>query len=80
MNTTNGKGGESETMPNQNRIECLRTMSVMTELVANELLSFNRKNKLDDLCNDEDEKNSDGKSKGDQYDQIEANVNKSGHE
>jgi hypothetical protein len=32
MNTTNGKGGESDTMTNQDRIECLRTMSVMTEI------------------------------------------------
>ncbi len=31
-NTTNGKGGESETMTNQIRIECQRTMSVMPEL------------------------------------------------
>ena len=30
MNATNGKGGESETMTNPNRIECQRTMSVMT--------------------------------------------------
>jgi hypothetical protein len=43
-------------------------------------LSFNRKNKLDDSCNDEEEKNSEGENKGDKYDQFEANVNKSGHE
>ncbi len=32
MNATNGKGGDSETITNPNRIECKRTMSVMTEL------------------------------------------------
>jgi hypothetical protein len=47
---------------------------------ANILLSFNRKTKLDNSCNDEEEKNSEGKNKGDKYDQIEANTNKSGHE
>ncbi len=46
-NTTNGKGGESE------------TMRIRNDEVANILLSFNRKNKLDNSCNDEDEKNSD---------------------
>ncbi len=30
MNATNGKGGGSETITNPNRIECQRTMSVMT--------------------------------------------------
>ncbi len=48
--------------------------------VANILRSFNRKNKLDDSCNDEEEKNSEGETKGDKHDQFEANVNKSGHE
>jgi hypothetical protein len=46
--------------------------------VANIFLSFNRKNKLDDSCNDEEEKNSEGENKGDAYDQFEANINKSG--
>jgi hypothetical protein len=35
---------------------------------------------LDDSCNDKDEKISEEENKGDQYDQFEANVNKSGHE
>jgi hypothetical protein len=52
---------------------------IRNDEVANILLSFDRKNTLDNSCNDEDDKNSDGKNKGDQYDQIEANVNKSGH-
>jgi hypothetical protein len=53
---------------------------VINDEVANILLSFNRKNKLENSCNDEDKKNSDGKNRGDQYDQFEANINKSGHE
>jgi hypothetical protein len=48
--------------------------------VANILLSFNRKNKLDNSCNDEDKKSSEGENKGDKDDQFEANVNKTGHE
>jgi hypothetical protein len=48
--------------------------------VANILLSFNRKNKLDDSCDEEEEKNIEGENPGDKYDQFEANVNKSGHE
>ncbi len=48
--------------------------------VANILLSFNRKNKLDDSCNDKDEKNNERENKDDQYDRFKANVNKSGHE
>jgi hypothetical protein len=46
--------------------------------VANILLSFNRKNKLGDSCDDEEEKSSDGENKGDKDDQFEANINKSG--
>jgi hypothetical protein len=48
--------------------------------VANILLSLNRKNKLDNACNDEEEKSSEGENKGDKDDQVEANVNKSEHE
>ncbi len=35
---------------------------------------------MDNSCNDEEEKNSDDENKGDKDDQLEANVNKSGHE
>jgi hypothetical protein len=48
--------------------------------VATILLSFNRKIKLDNSCNDKEEKNSEGENTGDKYDQFEANVIKSGHE
>jgi hypothetical protein len=48
--------------------------------VANILLSFNRKNKLDNSFNDEEEKCSEGENKGDTDDQFEANVKKSGKE
>jgi hypothetical protein len=53
---------------------------IRNDEVANILLSSNRKNKLDDSCNDEEEKSSEGENKGDKYDQFEANINKSGHE
>jgi hypothetical protein len=48
--------------------------------VVNILLSLNRKNKLEDSCNDEKKKSSKGENKGDKDDQFEANVNKSGKE
>ncbi len=48
--------------------------------VTNILLSFNRKNKLDDSCNDEEEKSSEEENKGDKDDQFEAYINKSGNE
>ncbi len=48
--------------------------------MENILLSFNRKNKLNDSCNDKKEKSSEGENKGDKDDQFEANVNKSGQE
>jgi hypothetical protein len=48
--------------------------------VANIPLSFNRKNKLDNSCNDEEEKISEGENKGDKDDQFKANVNECGHE
>ncbi len=53
---------------------------IRNDEVANILLSFNRKNKSDDSCSDEEEKNKKIENKGDKYDQFEANVNKSGHE
>jgi hypothetical protein len=37
--------------------------------VTDTLLSFNRKNKLDNSCNDKEDKNSEGENKGDKYDQ-----------
>jgi hypothetical protein len=48
--------------------------------VANILLSFNRKSKLDDSFKDEEEKSSKGENKDDKDDQFEANVKKSGKE
>ena len=35
---------------------------------------------MDNSCNAEEEKKSEGENKGDKYDQFEANINKSGHE
>jgi hypothetical protein len=48
--------------------------------VVNILLLFNRKKKLDNSCNDKEEKSCEGENKGDKDDQFEANVNKSGKE
>ncbi len=53
---------------------------IRNDEVANILLSFNRKNKLDSSCNEEEEKNKMGENQSDRHDQFEANVNKSGHE
>jgi hypothetical protein len=43
--------------------------------VANILLSLNRKNTLDNSCNDKEDNNSEGENKGDKNDQFDANVN-----
>ncbi len=48
--------------------------------VANILLSFSKKSKLGDSCNDKEEKSSEEENKGDKDDQFEAYLNKSGHE
>jgi hypothetical protein len=52
---------------------------IRNDEVANILLSFNRKSKLDDSCNGKDKKNCEGENKGSQSDQFEANINMSGH-
>jgi hypothetical protein len=80
----NGKGGgiSNNDEPKQNRMleNYFFNDRIRNDEVANILLSFNRKNKLENSCNDEEEKNSEGDNKGDKYDHFEANVNKSGHE
>ncbi len=48
--------------------------------VANILLSLNRKNTLDNLCNDKEDNNGEGEHKGDTNDKINANVNTSARE
>ncbi len=53
---------------------------IRNDEVAKKLLSFNRNNKLDNSCNDEEEQNSEGENKGDKNDQFKANINMSGHE
>jgi hypothetical protein len=50
---------------------------ISKDKVANILLSFNRKNRLDNAFNDEEEQHSEGENKGDKDDQFEANVKKS---
>jgi hypothetical protein len=78
-----GRGGtRNNDKPEQNRMlenyVCIdRTKNYE---VANVLFSIKRKNKLDNSCNDKEEKNSEGENKGDKNDQFEANVNMSRHE
>jgi hypothetical protein len=81
-NKWEGGGIRNNDEPKQSRIldNYIYNDRIRNDEVANILLSFNRKNKLDDSCNDKDEKNSDGEKKGDKYDQFKVNVNKSGHE
>jgi hypothetical protein len=80
----NGKGGEfnNDDKSKQNRMveNNFCNYRIRQDEVANILLLFNRKNNLDDSCNDEEAKSSEGENKGDKDDQFEANVNKSGHE
>ncbi len=81
-NKWEGGGISNNDKPKQNRM--LKNDScndrIRNDEVASILLSFNRKNKLDDSCNDEEEKNSKGENKGNKYDQFEANANNSGYE
>jgi hypothetical protein len=80
-NKWEGGGITNNDEPKQNRMleNYVCNDRVRNDEVANILLSLNRKNKLDDSCIDEDEKNIEGENKGDQYDQFEANVNTSEH-
>jgi hypothetical protein len=56
-----GRGGgiENNDKPKQNRMleNYICNERIRNDEVANILLSFNRKNKLDDSCNDKDDKN-----------------------
>jgi hypothetical protein len=81
-NEWEGRGLSNNNKPKQNRMleNNFCHDRIRNDEVANKLLSLNRKIKLDDSCNGEKEKNSEGENKGDKYDQFEANVNKSGHE
>ncbi len=73
--SNNGEPKQNRMLENDFCIDRIRK-----DEVANILLSFNRKNKLDNSCNDEEEKSSEGENKGAKDDQFEDNVNKSGHE
>jgi hypothetical protein len=78
-----GRGGiRYNEEPKQNRMfeNYVCNDRIRNDKVANKLLSFNRKSKLDNSCNDEEEKNSKEENKGDKSDQFEANVNMSGRE
>jgi hypothetical protein len=78
------EGGEfsKDHEPKQNKILENKFCNdrIRKDEVSNILLSFNRKNKSDDSCNDEEEKSSEGENKGDKDDRFEANVHKSGSE
>ena len=48
--------------------------------VANILFSLNRKNTLDNSCNDKEDNNGEGENEGDTNDQYDANINMSARE
>jgi len=77
-----GGGIRNNDKPKQNRIleNYFCSDRIRNDEVANILLAFNRENKLDNSCNNEEEKNSEGETKGVKYDQFEAKVNMSGRE
>ncbi len=83
-NNWEGGGIRDTDKPKQNRMleNYVCNDRIRNDEVANILLflSFNRKNKLDNSCNDKEEKNSEGENRGDKNDQFEANINMSGHE
>jgi hypothetical protein len=69
-----GDGGiRNNDKPEQNRMleNYVCNDRIRNDEVANILLSFNRKNTLDNSCNDKEEKNSEGENKGDKNDQYE---------
>ncbi len=81
-NKWEGRDFSIDEEPDQNRMLAKEACvdRIRKDEVANILLSLIRKNKLDDSCNDEEEKSSEGDNKGDKVDQFEANVKKSGKE
>jgi hypothetical protein len=48
--------------------------------MANILLSLNRKNTLDNSCNDKEDNNGEGEKEGDTNDKFDANINTSARE
>jgi hypothetical protein len=53
---------------------------IRNDEVANIPLLLNRKNTLENLCNDKEENNSEGENYGDKNDQFDANIKMSAHE
>ncbi len=83
MNARNGKGGtQNNYKPKQNRMleNYVCNDRTRNDEAANILLSLNRKNTLDNSCNDKEKNNSEGGNKGDKNDQFEANINMSANE
>jgi hypothetical protein len=84
MNATNGKGGglRNNYKPKQNRMleNYVCNDRIRNDDVANMFLSLNRKNTLDNSCNDKEDNNSVRENKGDKNEQFHANLNMSAHE
>ncbi len=80
-NKWEGGGLRNNYEPNQNRMldNDVFNDRIRNDEVANILLSLNRKNTLDNSCNDKQDNNGEGESKGDTNDQFDANLNISAH-
>jgi hypothetical protein len=81
-NKWEGGGLRNNDKPKHNRMleNYVCNDRIINDEVANILLSLNRKNTLDNSCNDKEENKSEGENKDDKNDQFEANVNMSVHE
>jgi hypothetical protein len=78
-----GRGGlRNNYKPKQNRMleNCVCNDRIRNDEVANILLLLNRKNTLDNSCNDKEDNNGEGENKGDTNDQFDANINMSARE
>ncbi len=78
-----GRGGlRNNYKPEQNRMlhKDVCNDRIRNDEVANILLSLNRKNTLDNSCNDKEDNNGEGENEGGTNDQFDANVNMSARE
>ena len=81
-NKWEGGGLRNNYEPKQNRMSDNHVCNdrISNDEVANILLSLNRKNKLDNSCNDKEDNNGEGENEGDINYQFEANVKMSARE
>jgi hypothetical protein len=81
-NNWEGGGLRNNYKPEQNRMleNYVCNDRIRNDEVANILLSLNRKNTLDNSCNDKEDNNSEEENKGDKNDQFHADVNMSASE